>query len=297
MKKNCKKCFYCESTVLIKDRQLEKFNLYKCLKCGLLMTDLPANFNFQKVNNIFYSKSYVHNYLLRTEYLKRRFRKRVRGIEKLKHGGRLLDVGCSVGLFLETLKEESKYSWESYGIEANAGNVRVARQRTDSKIYKGILKRNKFPDDFFDCITCFDVLEHDVDLKENLNEIFRILKKKGIIVIQTPNYKSLMAYLCGSNWDWWAVPDHVLHFSPESLKSILIDQSFRIQKLFTWEPREDFVSNLRGSIVKVVRQFSLFSKLISKACILPVYLLSVTSSLLEGVVHIGGLVVVFATKD
>ncbi len=61
-------------------------------------------------------------------------------------------------------------------------------------------------------MTRFDVLDDDTDTRGNLKEIYRILKSGGLFVIQAPNHKNVMAYLCEQNWDWWSVPDHVLHF-------------------------------------------------------------------------------------
>ena len=77
-------------------------------------------------------------------------------------------------------------------------------------------------------------------------EIKRVLKKDGILVIQAPNYKSLMALFTGSHWDWWAPPDHVLHFSFAFLINYLERHDFMIINKFTYERSKDFLSNIKG---------------------------------------------------
>ena len=112
-----------------------------------------------------------------------------------------------------------------------------------------------FKANFFDCVTCFDVLEHDADIRGNLKEIYRILKPGGLLVIQVPNCKSAMAYLCGQHWDWWSVPDHVLHFIPPVLSKILEDND--IETEFYIPPGRDIGSSCGMFLIDLYKKYNL----------------------------------------
>lgn len=218
--------------------------LYKCLGCGLIHTDLSSKKNIRNVNNYVYNESYIVSYKARKAELSSRFRKYLEIIEKYKRGGSILDIGCGLGFFIEIAKK-SKVPWDAYGLELNEYLAREANTILKGKVKVGSLAHIPFNDNFFDCITCFDVLEHDVNVNKNLQNIHKALKDDGIVVIQSPNYRSLMQYVTGHLWDWWAIPDHVLHFSPDSLALALQRNKFKIRMLKTYEPLSDFVGNVK----------------------------------------------------
>lgn len=290
-------CFNCRTKSGNKIREIDHYQIIECKRCGLLITRLPATYDLIKANKACYSNMYLTNYAARESYLKKRFLARLRDIETYKrYGGNLLDVGCSIGLFLKIVSENSKHKWRLLGIDINGRAIHIAKTLSKANFHKASLRNARFDNNFFDCITCFDVLEHDSKINENLQSIKRILKKNGLLVIQLPNYRSLMAYLCGQNWDWWSVPDHILHFSPPVVSTKLADSGFVIKKMFTWEPAKEFVENIRGSIKKNVTKFMSLNKIFSKVSIIPLYLLWGVLQLVEKKFDIGGLIVIYAVK-
>jgi hypothetical protein len=77
-----------------------------------------------------------------------------------------------------------------------------------------------------------------------LTKIRRILKKDGLLVIQSPNIQSLMAILTKSKWSWLTPPDHLYHFTPATLELLLKKHGFDIRLLHTWEPAQSFSDDL-----------------------------------------------------
>ena len=208
-----------------------------------------------------------------------------------------MDLGSGVGLFLESMVESARFNWELYGVEINRKLVSVAKKRIGQKItklYLGNLASLKLHKNFFDCVTCFDVLEHDGNLKKTLSELKRILKPSGLLIIQSPNEYSVMAHLCGAFWDWWAVPDHIFHFNVASLSSILKDQGFKVKKIYTWDPCREFIVNIQGSIRNRIGSNRLLGKIIAKYTYLPLLLFWFVLSILEKKLNIGGLLIVSA---
>lgn len=291
-------CYYCKSKVLDKFIRIDKFDLYKCKKCGLLITRInKVKLDVSRFNRNYYSRVYIKNYIQKASELNKRFLLRLHKIEQLKRGGRILDIGCGIGLFLETLTIYSNYKWNSFGIDINKRLIEVASNKIKGvRFIQGSLQTKKFSEKYFDCITCFDVLEHDIDILNTIKEIRRILKDDGLLVIQTPNYKSIMTGITRINWDWWSVPDHVIHFSPNTLKQILEDYGFEIKYNFTWEPVQDFVGNIKGTLKNNLPALLGVNRIISKLSVPFLYLLWIIVWGLEKKIPVGGLSLVYANK-
>ncbi len=170
-------------------------------------------------------------------------------ISALKKRGKLLDVGCGTGYFLKYLKENYP-TWKIFGIEPSDLLRKVASDNIGINIKIGTLDRIPFPDEYFDVVTCNDVLEHSAKLRENILELKRVLKPNGILFVQAPNYSSVMAYITGKKWDWWCVPDHLLHFSYSFLISYLKKNGLTIINSYTYEDQIDYLSNIKGVFSK-----------------------------------------------
>lgn len=238
------RCSYCGEAQYSIFRRINGYTLETCSFCHLLQTRTSEPKRAKYVKNK-YTESYAEDYKSALPRLHKRFIRQVELIKKYKKGKRLLDVGCGTGHFLKYLKDRSE-PFEIYGVEPSQILRRAARKNTNLPVKNGLLDSLPFPDAYFDVVTCYDVLEHSKKLKRNLSELKRVLKPGGLLFIQAPNYESIMANLTGNRWDWWCIPDHVLHFSKNTLINILKDNKFRILYEYTYEDEEDFQSNIKG---------------------------------------------------
>lgn len=125
----------------------------------------------------------------------------------------ILDIGCGTGDFLNTAKKEG---WNVYGFEPNE----KAKEISKSKNINLIDDLNSYESNSFDVITMWHVLEHVYDLDSQINQIKKLLKKDGLLIIAVPNYKSYDAKYYKSNWAAYDVPRHLWHFSKTSIKKI-----------------------------------------------------------------------------
>ncbi len=98
----------------------------------------------------------------------------------------------------------------------------------------------------YDAIVFLDVLEHFDNPLEILLKVKGMLKKTGYLVIQLPNYKSFMAYIC-RKWAWWMVEDHRYHFSEKSIRLVLEKAGFHSIGHTTYEMFDDFKKNFDGN--------------------------------------------------
>jgi SAM-dependent methyltransferase len=149
--------------------------------------------------------------------------KRCRVVTSRRPPGRLLDVGCGIGLFLDAMRRRG---WEVAGEEVTAVAARLAGERFGLDVFAGTLEEAAYPDRHFDVVTLWNVIEHLPDPPATLREIGRILLPGGLVVMATPNVDALDARLFGRHWALWEAPRHFNVFSPESLGRLLRQTGF-----------------------------------------------------------------------
>jgi SAM-dependent methyltransferase len=99
-------------------------------------------------------------------------------------GGRLLDIGCAYGLFLE----KAELFYQVYGTEIHEYALRAAGKRlVNARLRGDSLPSIGFVEEM-NVITLFDVIEHVHDLPNSFLSIKRQLSLGGIIVIVVPVY-------------------------------------------------------------------------------------------------------------
>lgn len=149
---------------------------------------------------------------------------------RYKTGGRLLDLGCSSGSFLNLLKGKE---WELYGVEISEESARKAKERTGAKIFVGDVLEAPFAPESFDAITCFHVFEHMYQPKEVLKKAWEWLKPGGVFLAIMPNIDCSEARFYKSYWYPLELPRHLFHFSPTSLDNMVRSVGFKDVKIST----------------------------------------------------------------
>ena len=111
---------------------------------------------------------------------------------KIKDNLSILDIGCGTGYSLLKISEKTNNSILS-GIDISEEMLKIAKTKTESiKKNKIILKKASaekipFESNFFDYIICTDALHHFINPQASFNEMSRILKKGGKIIIADVN--------------------------------------------------------------------------------------------------------------
>jgi len=149
---------------------------------------------------------------------------------KASEKGRLLDVGCGNGLFLNQME---RLGWKAVGVEQDGEAVSIARERYGLQVFRGSLEEAKFPEGHFDAITMNHVIEHVLDPIGLLKECRRILKPDGKLVMVTPNSKSLGLQIFDEDWRGLEVPRHMYLFSPHAMRACAGAAGLAIQELRT----------------------------------------------------------------
>ena len=166
----------------------------------------------------------------------RRWKNQVKRISHYKPGGAILDIGCSSGGFLSTMKGPA---WKLHGIEMEESTARRCRDTTGAEVFQGDAMDAPFLPASFDVITCFDVLEHVYHPRQFLTKVLHWLKPGGILYAVLPNIDSWESRLFGTYWYGLELPRHLFHFSPTSIRYLLEDIGFEEVRLRT--PRVDYI--------------------------------------------------------
>lgn len=130
-------------------------------------------------------------------------------------GAKVLDIGTAGGAFLEAAKQ--------YGY--NASGLEPSKYLTDSgkarglQIEQGTIDHHTFEPASFDMICLWDVIEHLTRPKMALQEIHRLLKPEGTLLINYPDIGTTQAKLAGRKF-WWILSVHLHHFTRKSIADI-----------------------------------------------------------------------------
>ncbi|HKX46529.1 MAG TPA: class I SAM-dependent methyltransferase [Planctomycetota bacterium] len=133
--------------------------------------------------------------------------------------GRVLDVGCAAGYFLEVMRDEG---WEVTGLEPSDA-IRphaVARLGAD-RVRGDLLEDAPFAPGSFDLVTFWDVIEHVPDVVGTLRRARALLAPGGRLLLETQNVESLAARCLGRAWQHYKHAEHLYHFSPSTLRRLL----------------------------------------------------------------------------
>lgn len=233
------KCPWCGSdkaqiNLWLKDEFLSKedFHICECLSCGLLYT-MPRP-SKDKIGAYYKSEEYYSHQenkkgfipkvyeAVKKVNLKYKYKLATYGINQ----GKLLDIGCGVGDFLHTAEE---HEWDCTGVEPSEEAKFIARKRIKANVITSD-EMEQIPDVTFDLITMWHVLEHVDDLKWQVDQLERLVKPQGRIVIAVPNYKSYDAQFYKELWAAYDVPRHLSHFNKTTLTKIFKSKGLELIK-------------------------------------------------------------------
>lgn len=144
---------------------------------------------------------------------KRKLVEKLTGVTK----GNLLDMGSGTGSFAQTMRE---HGWNVTGLEPDEGARRVALQHYEIELLP-IERFHQLDAGSYDAITLWHVLEHVHELQTSIQQLKRLLKDNGRLLIAVPNYTSLDAEIYQDSWAAYDVPRHLYHFSPRAMEELM----------------------------------------------------------------------------
>lgn len=143
-------------------------------------------------------------------------------LQRFTPAGDVLEIGCSIGLFLEQAQARG-YRCTGLELEEQAFTHAKARGLT---VYRRTLEESSFDDRSFDAVVMFGVLEHLAEPRRHLRQLRRLLRPGGVVMAVVPNVSSLAAMVLREQSRMFSGYNHLQYFSMDTLGRMLRAEQF-----------------------------------------------------------------------
>lgn len=213
----------------------QKKNRYlECSNCRTFSIDPFLEWDNYKNTEVMTKMSYLHSVKVQQQLTQNfqefAYKDFLEEIRKYRKNGNILDIGCGIGSFLIASKA---IGWKEYGVEIGS-SAQIAKDLGVNVVQKNFLETN-FQYNFFDVITSIDVLEHISNPKLFLEMARNYLRPEGLLYIITPNIEGMSSRILKEKWLAYAQVDHVILYSPKTIKYLLEKCGFKIKKIKTMD--------------------------------------------------------------
>lgn len=222
----------------------DHFHIQQCSTCELLLTSpRPEQ---ESIGDYYKSEDYISHSgkshsIFDWLYLKARnytLSWKLRLIQNRKSRGTILDYGCGTGEFINYMAAND---WNAVGLEPSDEARAKINSRENLNLYRSI---EELPDQKFDVITLWHVLEHVPEPASLISRLKQILKKDGLIFVAVPNHNSYDAQHYKKHWAAYDVPRHFWHFSQNNLMTLLNTAGLQTREILPMKLDAYYVSLL-----------------------------------------------------
>ena len=225
----------------------ESFDIVECEACSIRTT---TPFPDKKIiGNYYSSDDYISHDdkvsgifdsiygLVRTYQLNKK--KKLIGKYFNKSNGKILDIGCGAGDFLQYMKENH---WNINGVDTSNKARKIAKKKLNIKVMDPkdwINNKEKY-----DVITCWHSLEHVHEPWVYLDKIKKSLTLNGFLIVALPNYQSTDAKIYKEFWAAYDTPRHLYHFTIKSMNKTIKPHGLNIESIYRMNFDPFYVSML-----------------------------------------------------
>jgi SAM-dependent methyltransferase len=206
-------------------------DVVRCDSCALLFRrDLPAKAEVLEIYRDSYFRGEEHgdatsyaDYLRDAPEHRLTARRRLARLGPAPAGGRLLDIGCAAGFFMDEARQQG---WDARGIDVSAEMTAWGREHLHLDIATGLVQDATYPPGSFECVTMWDYIEHSIDPAADFAKAASVLAPGGRLLLSTGDSASLVARCSGSRWHLLTPEHHNFFFTPETLSDYLRRNGF-----------------------------------------------------------------------
>ena len=219
-------CIICEynnsNSLFVKN----EYELVRCRNDGHIFVSNPPS--LEELSAL-YSREYFEgkakegypNVFENREEPIRRAKKKLHRLQRLLPSGKVLDVGCGPGFFLQ--EASSSYQVSGCDISEAAADYAMKEFGLDVEVTDFLDFENGGP---YDAITMFNFLEHTLNPRSNLRKAHSLIREGGFLALALPNIDSPMRYIQGKDWKRFEFPEHLHLFSKSNLAGMLEELGF-----------------------------------------------------------------------
>ena len=196
--------------------------LYRCGRCTLQYAEgapseeaLPALYDERYFNG---APEGYPDYLRDEAVHRKRGRGYLRAIGQSRgQAGRLLDVGCATGFFLD---EARKQGWQVTGCEVSAWAAAYASKTLSLEVEVGPFPNPALAGRQFDVVTFFNVFEQLPDPRAAERALRELVAPGGLVAIETWDADALVVRLLGMRWHQYRPRETPIYFNRRSLTAL-----------------------------------------------------------------------------
>lgn len=209
-----------------------EFQFVRCLDCGLIrqsprLTPVSLAQYYPAEYPLFqFSQAARQSALRRLDYRLGQL-KRVRLVQRFRHSGDLLDVGCGTGDFVYEMSRCQ--GWRARGLEPSPYACHYAREILRLDVVCAELDNHPFAERDFDLVTMWNVLEHLYDPGHALQCVHRLLRPGGLLILAVPVVPSFLSRLFGPYWSEWDLPRHLYIFARQTMERLCREAGFTVK--------------------------------------------------------------------
>lgn len=161
-------------------------------------------------------------YLDEKPLLIRYFKNKISYLTNYIPKGNILEVGCGHGFFLEAACGTGIHV---SGIDVSREAVSYAKKH-GGDVRVGMLTSKTYPQDSFDGVVAFQLIEHIQEPAAFLRIVYQIMKPGGVVMFTTPNEGGYLKKLLGIRWMGFRHREHLYFFSPKTITVLLTKAGF-----------------------------------------------------------------------
>ncbi len=241
-----KECLVCRSERMRPIFIRKGIQFLRCPECGLIYQEAPPS---PAEARAFYEKNYYEAFGGRTSLIQQArlplFHSILSGLDPYRVTGKILDVGSGFGDFLEMAEAQG---WEAWGIEPSRQAGESAQRKFGERVLIQTIESTELPQDYFDAITLWNVVDCLPDPVGTLKKIWGWLRPGGLVLIRTPNaffhlgvyrfYTAFHPWLEGVGWKKEASVFLRANFDAGCLKKLLAEAGFSGIRIGNGKPTE-----------------------------------------------------------
>jgi SAM-dependent methyltransferase len=194
-------------------RRFPRHGIVECPGCGLVFYDGEASGEGLYGEQYFSGGEYL-DYRADQTVIQSNFRRHVPLLSQWAPSGRLLELGCAHGFFLEVAARR----WQARGIDVSAEAIHHARHLVGVDAVRADFLALPDEPDCYDLVCLWDTIEHLPRPIETIEKAARWLKPGGVLVLTTGDVESRLARLQGEGWRQLHPPTHLFYFSEATLR-------------------------------------------------------------------------------
>ncbi|MFI8983284.1 class I SAM-dependent methyltransferase [Ectopseudomonas khazarica] len=221
-----------------------KFSICRCAECGLQRTNPRPT---ASTIGVYYPSDYQPYHVTAKKDVKsaskvKSFVFEVLGLRSKElpaiQPGKMLEIGCSSGAYMEEARD---LGWAVDGVEFSEVAASSARAKGFS-VLSGPIEEVDLPEQEYDIVTAWMVLEHLHDPLSSLRKLRRVVKPSGYLVASVPDASSLARYVFKERCYDLHLPAHLFHYTPKTISLILKKSGWSVVRI-KWQRNSNTVIN------------------------------------------------------